>query len=274
MAGDILLLVPPETLSVADVARIHNAVVQEFGASGDPIWPPGIKSQSLLESAVSRQHTSIGRVEKYPDSLRKAATLTYGIVCDHPFHNGNKRTALVSMLVHLDRNRLRLGATREDDLYRLMLMIAQHNLPLARRSSSGAQSAMDREVEAISRWLKDRVVSLKRGERVITFRQLRPILDRFGFELERPDNNFIGIVRVYEDRDLLLRKTTKRQRLGTVAYPGERAILSLSAIKRVREICGLREEDGYPSDVFYEGGDPIDTFINQHRRILQKLSNK
>lgn len=263
-----------QLLSVDDVARIHNALVEEFAQSGDPIWPPGVKSQSLLESAVGRQHTSLGTVEKYRGPFGKAATLTYGLVCDHPFHNGNKRTALVSMLVHLDRNRLRLDGTREAELFKLMLAIAQHDLPLLPRASSAARGRMDREIEVIERWLRDRSVELERGERLITFRQLRPILSYFGFHLENPDRNFIDIVRVRQSKDLLGRPRVSRQRVGSIAYSGERAILTPSAIKHVRKVCGLREEDGTPSDVFYDMGDPIDVFINQHRRILQRLANK
>jgi len=76
--------------------------VADFAGTGDPIAPPGVRSMTLLESAVSRQHTALGGRLKYADPVSSAATLLYGICSDHPFHNGNKRTALVAMLVHLD----------------------------------------------------------------------------------------------------------------------------------------------------------------------------
>ncbi len=65
---------------------------------------------------------------KYPDPILNAATLLYGICNDHPFHNGNKRTALVSALAHLDKNNLILRATKQTELFNLMIAVADHAL--------------------------------------------------------------------------------------------------------------------------------------------------
>ena len=94
-----------KTLNVEEVLRIHDILVEDFLASNDPISPAGVRSEQLLESAVSRQWTGLGQILKYPTPVESAATLLYGICGDHPFHNGNKRTALVSMLAHLDKNK-------------------------------------------------------------------------------------------------------------------------------------------------------------------------
>jgi death-on-curing protein len=98
------------TLTADEVLRIHHILCRDFAASEDPIGYGGLKSRSLLESAVSRQHSGFGLFRKYKDPIPNAATLGFGICCDHPFHNGNKRTALVSMLAHLDKNHLALNA--------------------------------------------------------------------------------------------------------------------------------------------------------------------
>src|SRR5205823_1027572 len=112
-----------QTLSVEEVLRIHEILVADFAATGDPVGQMGVRSIGLLESAVNRQHSGHGQTLKYPDSLGNAATLAFGICCDHPFVNGNKRTALVATLVHLDKNNLCLHDTSQSDLYRLMLSI-------------------------------------------------------------------------------------------------------------------------------------------------------
>src|SRR4030095_6384084 len=94
------------TLSTTEVRGIYYVVVRDFAESGDPVSPIGVKCSNTLESTVARQNTGYGEYQKYGTALLSAATLTYGICCNHPFHNGNKRTALVSMLCHLDRNNL------------------------------------------------------------------------------------------------------------------------------------------------------------------------
>lgn len=62
------------TLSEDEVLRIHYALVEEFAITNNPIEPPGVKSETLLGSAVSRQHSGLGDVLKYPDAIHNAAT--------------------------------------------------------------------------------------------------------------------------------------------------------------------------------------------------------
>jgi death-on-curing protein len=132
------------TLSVEEVLRIHEILVADFAASGDPISPPGVRSQALLESAVGRQFTGSRNALKYPRPIENAATLLFGLVNDHPFHNGNKRTGLVAMLVHLDKNRLALFDTRQDALYGMVLRVAeQHDRAEIRHSPTGTPQSAD-----------------------------------------------------------------------------------------------------------------------------------
>jgi death-on-curing protein len=78
-----------QTLTAEDVITIHERLVEDFAGSKDPIAPAGVRSMALLESAVGRQHTGLGETLKYPRAIDNAATLTYGVCCDHAFHNGN-----------------------------------------------------------------------------------------------------------------------------------------------------------------------------------------
>jgi len=83
-------------LDVDVVRKIHYALVKDFSSTSDPIDLPGVWSEHLLNSAVFRPWTAIGGTLKYPTVETSAAALLHSIILDHPFHNGNKRTALVS----------------------------------------------------------------------------------------------------------------------------------------------------------------------------------
>jgi hypothetical protein len=48
----------------------------------------------------------------------------------------------------------------------------------------------------------------------------------------------------------------------------------VGAIKHVRQICQLREEDGVDSDAFYDSTALIDSFVNTYRRTLNKLARR
>ncbi len=89
-------------LTTEDVLAIHQALVEDFARQSDPIDPPGVRSEHLLASAVFRPQTANGSTLKYPTIEMAGAALLHALVHDHPFHNGNKRTALVSLLVFLD----------------------------------------------------------------------------------------------------------------------------------------------------------------------------
>jgi death-on-curing protein len=266
----------PEMLSADDVLRIHEFLVLDFTGTADPVAPAGLRSRALLESAVGRQFSGHGSVLKYPDPVANAATLAFGLCNDHPFLNGNKRTALVAMLVHLDKNHLCLHETNQNDLFRFMLDIANHSLgfrPDPRRPDKTApRRPADDEVNEIRSWISERVHKVRRGERPVTFRQLRQILGRFGLTLDDPNNNGIGVFKTEVKRGLFRRQTTERRQIATIGYRDEGTEVSLKDLKHLRDICGLSEADGVDTDAFYKGTDVVDSFVNRYRTVLRRLA--
>lgn len=268
------------TLSCEDVIAIHEALIADFAATGDPIAPAGVRSMDLLQSALSRQHTALAGRLKYPDAVPNAATLLYGICCDHPFHNGNKRTAIVAMLVHLDDNKLSLYRTGQSDLYDMVLGVAAHTFgtrvdPRSRRKEPDRRPA-DEEVAAIARWMDDRAERVVRGERELSYRDLRRVLGRFGFYLENPKGNYIDVVKYEEKQIGMFRKQLRRvpKRIGSIAYPGDHTSIGIREIKRVRQMCRLSEGDGYDSAAFYDRFAVIDEFVNRYRTLLRRLARR
>jgi death-on-curing protein len=116
------------TLNRQEVLDIYSALVTHSADIGEPIAPAGVRDNNLLDSAISRQHTGFGQMLKYPEPRDNAATLLYGICMDHPFFNGNKRTAFVTALVHLDRNGYIPQDVSERDFYNMLISLADHRL--------------------------------------------------------------------------------------------------------------------------------------------------
>ncbi|MGB9826790.1 MAG: type II toxin-antitoxin system death-on-curing family toxin, partial [Desulfofundulus sp.] len=75
---------------------------------------PGVRDRGLLESAVMNPLATFGGEELYMGLLTKVATLLYGLVKNHPFVDGNKRTAFVAAAVVLKRNGLQLIASNSE----------------------------------------------------------------------------------------------------------------------------------------------------------------
>jgi death on curing protein len=268
-------------LTYAEVLAIHERVCNDFANTDDPVGLGGVRDQGrLLESVIARQHVGYGDDLKYADPLANAATLTFGLCCGHPFNNGNKRTALVSMLAHLDRNDRTVVGIKQKELYTMIKSVANHSLgdrpDRRRRDRPYSRREADTEVELIRVWLSKNARKVQRGERTINYRQLRRILSHFDLEMANPKNNSIGIYRAVEKRRGLMRNKVvmERQHIATIGYPGDSKIVGMNAIKQVRRLCQLDEKHGCDTAAFYDGADIIDVFINEYRTILEKLARE
>lgn len=259
------------TLNYEDVMAIHAVLVRDFLETDDPIQPPGVRGDGeLLKSAISRQYVGLGATMKYATPLENAASLCYGICCNHAFHNGNKRTALVSLLCHLDKNGLTLKeSVSRDELYDFMINIADHRF--APKKHKGDRS--DVEVQEISRWLRHNTRQIKKGERVVTFRKLRQILQSFDIYLENPRGNYIDVIQYTTRRKLLIGKKERiGKRVANIPYPREGEEVGRLVLKTIREVCGLTEKDGYDSDLFYSAETEVDTFVLRYKKTLKRLA--
>lgn len=136
--------------SAENVSEIHFELAKIFEQERDPISPCGIKSLELLESACARPHVGIGNIEKYNSVDLKIAALFHSLTKNHPFYNGNKRTALVSMLSALYRNdRKFIQDVTDDVIYDFVVRVTANEFP---HSEHGFDT--DEVVRHIAIWLR------------------------------------------------------------------------------------------------------------------------
>ena len=95
MSGDPL---HPLFLSKDLVLAIHQAQIQEHGGQG------GLRDEGLLESALAQPAWRTAGQYVHQELFEMAAAYLFHIAMNHPFHDGNKRTALASCLVFLEIN--------------------------------------------------------------------------------------------------------------------------------------------------------------------------
>ena len=106
-----------KTLSKEQVLRLHNALLETFGGTA------GIRDDGLLESALNAPFATFGGQYLYPSVQAKAAQLGFGLVCNHPFVDGNKRIGAHAMLVFLALNGVELDYEQKE-LSDLILSVA------------------------------------------------------------------------------------------------------------------------------------------------------
>ncbi|HID55731.1 TPA: type II toxin-antitoxin system death-on-curing family toxin [Candidatus Poribacteria bacterium] len=119
-------------LAPDEVLLIHERILDKFGGAG------GLRDWGLLDSAVNRPRAAFEGKDLYPDLFTKAAALGHSLALNHPFVDGNKRTAWEAMHTFIEENGYSLQAEHEE-IVELMLRIEDKSLG----------------VEQIAEWLKN-----------------------------------------------------------------------------------------------------------------------
>ena len=254
-------------LTADEVRAIHIELVVDFWGDTDPIAPPGVRDENLLGSAISRPCTSMGEIRKYPSVEMAGAALLHSIIHDHPFHNGNKRTALVAMLAFLDLNRM-LVTCDEDELFKLVIRLAQHSIVPAK-----SDKLPDREVLHIAEWIHEYSRRIELGDRNIPFRRLSKLLTPYDCTYTTPRGNQIYISRIIQ-RKRRFREDQPRTVSTQTSYGDEGRDIDKISIAKIRKDLQLDEPHGIDSASFYDNA-PVAAgeFIVKFRKTLRRLAN-
>ncbi len=119
------------------VDAIHLDQIREHGGL------PGLRDEGLLESALARpQHKRT--YKRRPDLSSLAAAYGYGILRNHPYRDGNKRVAFLTMLVFLGLNGFEFVA-EEADVVTVMVAAA-------------ADSCSEAD---LARWIRSHITELR-----------------------------------------------------------------------------------------------------------------
>src|ERR1700691_927085 len=94
-----------ETIGLQEILAAHFLIIDYFAEKKYGIGGVGPRDLDLLHSALSRQFTGYGGAKKWSGLYENCATLMFGLIMNHPFHDANKRTALLVALSLLHRNR-------------------------------------------------------------------------------------------------------------------------------------------------------------------------
>jgi len=169
------------------------------------------------------------------------------------------------MLVFLDENGF-VVTCHEDQLFKLVLQIAQHSI-------AALGSSADAEVLAIAEWICRNTRLVEKGEHPIPWRKLRRLLTSFGCVVEHAPGvgNRVNISRTIEVRRLF--KSRSKTLSTQVAYGDEGRDVGKSTIKKIREDLRLDDAHGIDSAAFYGrvSTQPTD-FILKYSKTLKRLA--
>lgn len=95
-------------LSTKNIIQIHFEIIEATGNAH------GIRDVGLLESAAGRPRASYGGKNLYPNIFLKTSALVHSLLLNHPFVDGNKRTAVVAMIEFLELNKKFFKSTQKE----------------------------------------------------------------------------------------------------------------------------------------------------------------
>lgn len=121
-------------ISLNEVLAIRNILIEQFGGA------KGVRDNDGLESAINRPFQTFDGQELYPEAFDKAAAIFESIISNHPFIDGNKRTAYVLLRLFLREHKLDIEAT-EDEKFSFVMKAASGGL----------------NIDEIKAWIKSRL---------------------------------------------------------------------------------------------------------------------
>ena len=115
-------------ISLEEILRIHFQVIEDYGGSH------GVRDEGRLKSVVNAPKQEVFGEEQYSSLFDKAAVYLRNIIGDHPFSDGNKRTAITICGIFLSRNGKQINASPKN-LEEFTISVATQHLSIKDISS-------------------------------------------------------------------------------------------------------------------------------------------
>ncbi len=123
----------PKPVSIAEVEYVAFSLAEKFMTWDEPIPEFGSRFPGVLESCLGQPFMGFGGKDLYRGLIGKGSRLFYLLIKNHPFLNGNKRIAVMSLLYFLYKNGKWLDVDKEG-LYKFAKGIAKTKAKESQRS--------------------------------------------------------------------------------------------------------------------------------------------
>lgn len=234
-------------ISIEEALSVHDFLANHYDSSDDPISPRGVKNIELLESAVNRPFATLGRQDAFPSAIDKASALFHSVICNHCFHNGNKRTALLLTMCFLDLNGYWIDKCGDEELFEFTRKVAAHEISVKRQD----------ELKAVKNFLKKQSRKTINGDKPLSYIELSRLLSHAGFGLS-DSGDYADVVN--QKTGKVITKILKKGRSGMEHYDPQ-------YIKKLRKKLGLTSTNGWDGARFYQNGRGLTDNIGELLRL-------
>jgi death-on-curing family protein len=115
-----------DRISIKDIEYVAFRLAKETMGWSEPIPDFSTRYTNALERCIEQPFQSFSGKQLYPGLLKKASILFYLMIKNHPFQNGNKRIAMVTLFYFLYRNKKWIKVDNQE-LYNFAKWVAESN---------------------------------------------------------------------------------------------------------------------------------------------------
>lgn len=108
-----------EMIALEEIIIFHEKIIEKTGGS------QGVRDIGLIESAINRPFQTYDGIELYPEIESKISAITYSLINNHGFVDGNKRIGVSVMLLLLRLNDIKIEY-KQEELVDLGIKIAEN----------------------------------------------------------------------------------------------------------------------------------------------------
>ncbi len=259
-------------INVDDTLKAYFTLADYFSDQSSEMVEPmfiGVRSIDLLCSALGRQNVSFGNRAKYTTPIEICSTLFYGMVKNHSFQDGNKRTALLILLYQLNLyNYLPSSSVKEYE--KLVVSTAANTLKQTHQNYWNKHNGeKDQEVQTIAHFLRKHTKKKDNTYHVsMTMSDMNNALKKYDVE-SKVDNGKIQFSRVV--RKGIFRKAITLQ--YTVVFGGwTRAVGANTAREILKNLDLYHQFPDYKS--FLDGNATFYSLISQFEGPFRRLKDE
>jgi death-on-curing protein len=258
-----------------EVLRAHYLIADYFSAEEEGIVY-GLKSETLLGSALGRQFTGFGSSDKWKSPIEICGTLFFGLIKNHAFHDGNKRTAFLVLIYHLQKYNLQFRDRYDKErIETLAVNIAANELDNNYDRFERFKEGEDAEVRFVIDYLERNTRRLNKSFYEVTFADFNQLLLRFDVQLKNPHGGFIDVCQLKVPKSFLgFQSKRKWCKILQIGFTGWKRKVGMKALKETLKAANLTTTHGIDAEVFFKGAEPLSVLIDKYNNPLRRLKDK
>lgn len=267
-------------LCALDVLRAHYVISDYFTGKDDARKEGallGLKSVDMLMSAIGRQFVSFNGKVKWQGFYEVAATLFFGLVKNHPFHDGNKRTAFLSLALFLRKNDYGFRVN-PSALEKLTLAVASSNYEFLSRYNFKALEQVhgkdDAVVYSVAAFLREKTRKCNRQYRRVRWSEFENSLARLGFYFGDRNRNKVEIYHFAREKIFGVAMGAKKVKVVDlkVDYPGAKCQMEVQTVKSILKKLNVVGSRFDYNSIFEE--EPLYCMIQDFEDLIARLKDE